>query len=96
MATRVAQGATVANAHVWLGRISAAHGDHVAADREFAEAFDGLGAVAGSAQRLSRAHSSYAEILEARGDLAGPVKHLKQALATRTVRRPAGAMEALV
>jgi tetratricopeptide (TPR) repeat protein len=96
VATRVAQGATAANARIWLGRISAARGDHVAADREFARAFDGLAAVAGSAQRLSRAHSSYAEILEARGDLAGAVEHLKQALATRSVRRTTGAMEALV
>jgi tetratricopeptide (TPR) repeat protein/DNA-binding XRE family transcriptional regulator len=96
VATRVAQGATVANAHIWLGRISAARGDHVAADREFAQAFDGLAAVEGSAQRLSRAHSSYAEILEARGDLAGAVMHLKQALATRPFRRTTGAIEALI
>lgn len=96
VATRVAQGATVASAHVWLRRISAARGDHLGADREFAQAFDRLGGVAGSAQHLRRAHSTYAEILEARGDLAGAVKHLKQALATRRVRRTTGAMEALV
>ncbi|HLQ14483.1 MAG TPA: tetratricopeptide repeat protein [Candidatus Eisenbacteria bacterium] len=94
LALRVAQGATAADAHIWLGTIAAASGDHVAADREFAHAFDGLDAVAGSARRLSRAHSSYADILEARGDLAGAIRHLKQALATHPVRRSTGAMEA--
>jgi len=87
LATRVVQGATVAEARVWLGTIAAASGDQDAADGEFARAFDVLGSVAGSASRLTRAHSRYADILEARGDLVGAVKHLKQALATRPVKR---------
>jgi tetratricopeptide (TPR) repeat protein len=94
IATRVAQGATAADAHLWLGRIEEARGDHAAADGEFAQAFEALGADVGSASRLRRAHSRYAEILEARGDLAGSIKHLKQALGTRPFRRSADTAEA--
>jgi tetratricopeptide (TPR) repeat protein/DNA-binding XRE family transcriptional regulator len=94
LATRVAQGATAASAHIWLGRIAAAGGDQIAADVEFVRAFDVLGTVSGSASRLSRAHSRYAEILEARGDLAGSVEHLKLALATRPVQSAIESTEA--
>jgi tetratricopeptide (TPR) repeat protein len=86
LATRLAEGATVAEAHMWLGRIAAAHDAHRAADAEFAAAFDVLNEVGGSAGRLSRAHAHYAEILEARGDMAGAVQQLKQALAARPSR----------
>src|ERR1700687_5363156 len=72
LATRVAQGATVASAHIWLGTVAEAQGDHNGADCEFSLAFDLLAAVAGSTSRLSRAHSRYADILEARGELGGP------------------------
>jgi tetratricopeptide (TPR) repeat protein/DNA-binding XRE family transcriptional regulator len=83
LATRLSEGATVAEAHMWLGRIAAARAAHRDADAEFAAAFDALDRVGGSAGRLSRAHADYAEILEDRGDFAGAVQHLKQALAAR-------------
>jgi tetratricopeptide (TPR) repeat protein/DNA-binding XRE family transcriptional regulator len=94
LATRVAQGATVASAHIWLGTIAEVQGDHSGADREFAQAFDLLAAVATSTSRVSRAHKRYADILEARGDLAGSIHHLKKALATRPVHRAADVSEA--
>lgn len=95
LATRVAQGATVASAHIWLGTVAEAQGDHNGADCEFSLAFDLLAAVAGSTSRLSRAHSRYADILEARGDLAGSIQHLKKALATPPAHRAADASEAI-
>jgi tetratricopeptide (TPR) repeat protein/DNA-binding XRE family transcriptional regulator len=87
LATRLSEGATVAEAHMWLGRIAAARDAHRDADAEFAAAFDALDRVGGSAGRLSRAHADYAEILENRGDFAGAVQHLKQALAARPSQR---------
>jgi tetratricopeptide (TPR) repeat protein/DNA-binding XRE family transcriptional regulator len=87
LATRLSEGATVAEAHMWLGRIAAARDAHRAADAEFAVAFDVLASLGSPAERSSRAHADYAEILEARGDMAGAVQHLKQALAARPSQR---------
>ena len=83
-ATRASEPVNVGESHVWLGRIAEARGDGREADAEFSAAFD---LVANSSQRSSRTHSLYAEILETRGDLGGAVRHLKQALATRTSER---------
>jgi tetratricopeptide (TPR) repeat protein/DNA-binding XRE family transcriptional regulator len=95
LATRLSEGATMAEAHMWLGRIAAARDAHRAADSEFAAAFDVLNNVGGSAGRLSRAHALYAEILEDRGDLAGAVQHLKQALAARPSQRAVDSRSAI-
>lgn len=70
---------TVAEAHVWLGRIADARGDHEAADREFEAAitrFEGLDVT----ERLLHVHGLYAEVLERRGELARAYGHMKQAL----------------
>ena len=83
LATRLSEESYVSDAHVWLGRIAAAHDDHGTADAEFAAAFDVLENLGAPAERSSRAHADYAEILEARGDMAGAVQHLKQALVAR-------------
>ncbi len=80
-ATRAAEKANIAQAHVWLGRIAEAGGHVRRADSEFNAAFEALTDQA-STQHAIQAHAVYAEILESRGDLAGAVQHLKQALAT--------------
>jgi tetratricopeptide (TPR) repeat protein/DNA-binding XRE family transcriptional regulator len=83
LASRLSEESYVSDAHVWLGRIAAAHDDYGTADAEFAAAFDVLENLGAPAERSSRAHADYAEILEARGDIAGAVQHLKQALVAR-------------
>jgi len=80
-ATRASEPVNIGESHVWLGRIAEARGDGNQADVEFNAAF---GLLNGSTERLSSAHALYAEILEARGDLGRTIRHLKQALATRT------------
>jgi tetratricopeptide (TPR) repeat protein/DNA-binding XRE family transcriptional regulator len=87
MATTVGEPTNVAESHVWLGRIAEANGDRRQADFEFASAFELLKDPA-SGQRSSQAHALYADVLEFRGDLVGAVRHLKQALATRSYERP--------
>ncbi len=72
-------GATMAEAHVWLGRIADKRGDHTAADREFERAIRGFDAL-GKKERLLQSHGAYAEILERRGDLARAYTHMKEAL----------------
>lgn len=81
VAARADEPVNIAESHVWLGRIAEARGNGDQADAEFSSAF---GLLQNSAARLSRAHGFYGEILEARGDLGGAVRHLKQALASRT------------
>jgi Flp pilus assembly protein TadD len=93
LATRLGEGATIASAHMWLGRIAAGHGDHGTADSEFSSAFDVLERVGGSHAWVSNAHTEYGKVLEARGDLHGAIKHLKEALALRPSRKPADSME---
>ncbi len=85
LAMRLAEGSSVAESHLGLGRIAAARGDHGTVDTEFHAAFD-LFEESGVGERLSRAHADYASILEARGDFGGAVQHLKQALAARPSR----------
>jgi tetratricopeptide (TPR) repeat protein/DNA-binding XRE family transcriptional regulator len=87
LASRLSEESYVSDAHVWLGRIAAAHDDYGTADAEFAAAFDVLENLGSPAERSSRAHADYAEILEARGDFAGAVQHLKQALVARPSQR---------
>lgn len=81
VAERSAEPATVAESHLWLGRVAAARGDDAVVDAEFAMALKGLEDL-GSTERLRRCRVTYAEILEGRGDLAGANEHLKQALAS--------------
>jgi tetratricopeptide (TPR) repeat protein/DNA-binding XRE family transcriptional regulator len=83
LASRLSEESYVSDAHVWLGRIAAARGDHDTSDAEFAAAFSVLENLGSPAERSSRAHAHYAEILEARGDMAGAVGHLKKALGSR-------------
>jgi tetratricopeptide (TPR) repeat protein/DNA-binding XRE family transcriptional regulator len=83
LATRLSEGASVAEAHEWLGRIAVARGDHRTGDAEFHIAFELL-EKAQAKDRLSRTHADYAEILEARGDMGGAVQHLKLALGSRS------------
>ena len=80
VATRAAEPANVAEAHVWLGRVAAAEHDDRAADAEFHMAFETLEQL-GVRERLLRSHALYAEILEARGDLVGANRHLRRAVA---------------
>jgi tetratricopeptide (TPR) repeat protein/DNA-binding XRE family transcriptional regulator len=83
LASRLSEESYVADAHVWLGLVSAALGDHNTVDAEFAAAFSVLEKPGASPERSSRAHAHYAEILEARGEMAGAVQHLKKALGSR-------------
>ena len=82
LAIRLSEAGSVADAHIWLGRIAAAIGDNRTADAEFVAAFDVLRVTDSSADRSSRAHALYAEILESRGDLHGALEQLKQAVAS--------------
>jgi tetratricopeptide (TPR) repeat protein len=79
LATRLTEAATLAEAHVLLGRIAATHGRDADCDAEFAAALS-AGEAVGSPQ-MTEVHEAYAEILEARGDLAAANRHLKRALA---------------
>ena len=81
-ASRAAEPVNVGAAHVWLGRVAEARGDHGKADADFSAAFE-LFQDQTSSYRLSQAHAQYAEILERRGDLGSAVQHLKRALATQ-------------
>jgi tetratricopeptide (TPR) repeat protein len=79
LAERLEEGTTVAEAHVWLGRIANGRGDHARADREFEDAIRGFEAL-GMRERLLQCHGIYAEILERRGELAKAYVHMKEAL----------------
>ena len=79
LAERMEQGVTVAEAHMWLGRVAELHGDDVAVDREFELAFQGF-TDHGNNERLLRCHGMYAEVLERRGDLQKAYVHMKKAL----------------
>ena len=84
LATELSLAVSVADAHVWLGRVAAARGQQATVDAEFASAFAALKTLGNVRERSTRAHVAYADILEARGDVIGAVRHLKQALATHT------------
>jgi tetratricopeptide (TPR) repeat protein len=79
LAERLDEGMTIAEAHMWLGRVAEMRGDNEAVDREFELAFRGLGEN-GMGERLLRCHGMYAEILERRGDLERAYVHMKLAL----------------
>ncbi|TMF43170.1 MAG: helix-turn-helix transcriptional regulator [Chloroflexi bacterium] len=78
-AERLAEKATLADCHQWLGRIAAERGEHDRVDAEFREAWGILDAL-GAEERLSRCHVVYAELLEKRGDLAAANHQLRLAL----------------
>jgi len=78
-AERLSEKGTVADSHMWLGRIAAERGDNDRVDAEFREAWGILDAL-GASERLSRCHVEYAELLEKRGDLAGANQQLRLAL----------------
>jgi tetratricopeptide (TPR) repeat protein len=78
LAERMNEGANIAEAHVWLGRIAADEGDDELADAEFEIAIRGLTEV-GVEERLLRCHGIYAEILEKRGELKNAYEHMKKA-----------------
>jgi tetratricopeptide (TPR) repeat protein len=83
LAERLEEGASIAESHVWLGRIADRRGEHETADREFADAIRGFDSL-GMRERLLQCHGVYAEILERRGELARAYVHMKEALqATR-------------
>jgi tetratricopeptide (TPR) repeat protein len=83
LSERLHEGANVAEAHVWLGRVAAAIGDDDFVDREFDVAIRALTEL-GITERLLRCHGIYAEILEKRGNLPEAYVHMKKALnATR-------------
>jgi tetratricopeptide (TPR) repeat protein len=79
LAERLEEGATIAEAHVWLGRIADSRGQPVEVDRQLEDAIRGFEAL-GMRERLLQCHGIYAEILERRGELARAYEHMKEAL----------------
>lgn len=73
---------SLAEAHVHLGRVAAAGGDHAAADAAFDRGISEATAV-GSPEWVIRCHQAYADALETRGDIAGGLAQLKAAYAVR-------------
>ncbi|HSS94783.1 MAG TPA: helix-turn-helix transcriptional regulator [Candidatus Dormibacteraeota bacterium] len=78
-AEELSEKATLAEAHMWLGRIAAERAEPALVDAEFREAWGILDAL-GAPERLSRCHVEYAELLERRGDIASANHHLRIAL----------------
>ena len=83
--------ATLADCHIWMGRIAAELGEDARVDAEFGVAWGILDAL-GATERLSRCHMQYAEILEMRGDLAGANQQLRLALNNLVPGRGAAAV----
>jgi tetratricopeptide (TPR) repeat protein len=79
VAQRLEEGANIAEAHVWLGRIADRRDEPDEVDREFELAIGGFEAM-GMRERLLQCHGIYAEILERRGELAKAYVHMKEAL----------------
>src|SRR5439155_14600759 len=79
LAERLEEGASIAEAHVWLGRIADHRGEHATVDREFEDAIRGFEAL-GTRERLLQCHGLYADVLERRGELAKAYGHMKEAL----------------
>jgi tetratricopeptide (TPR) repeat protein len=79
VAERSGELATMAEAHMWLGRLAAVLGDDRGVDAAFNTAIRTLEEL-GASERLRRCHVTYAEILESRGDLAAANVHLKRAV----------------
>jgi tetratricopeptide (TPR) repeat protein len=79
VAEQMHEGASAAEAHMWMGRIADKQGDHERTDQEFALAIRGLEQL-GKHERLLQTHGIYAEILERRGDVTRAYTHMKKAL----------------
>ena len=79
LSERLHEGASVAESHVWQGRVADRVGDHATVDREFELAIRGLEQL-GMRERLLQCHGVYAEILERRGEMAEAYAHIKKAL----------------
>jgi tetratricopeptide (TPR) repeat protein len=79
VAEHMGEGANVAEAHVWLGRVADRRDEPKVVDREFELAIGGFEAM-GMRERLLQCHGIYAEILERRGELAKAYVHMKEAL----------------
>ena len=79
LAERLEEAASIAEAHMALGRIADRKEDPAEADRQFEDALAGFEAL-GMRERLLQCHGTYAEILERRGELARAYEHMKEAL----------------
>jgi tetratricopeptide (TPR) repeat protein/DNA-binding XRE family transcriptional regulator len=79
LAERLSEKATLAECHMWLGRIAAELREDARVDAEFGAATGILEAL-GASERLSRCHVQYAELLEKRGDLVAANEQLRLAL----------------
>src|SRR5207248_10360443 len=79
LAEGLEEGASIAEAHLWVGRIADRRGGHQAVDRAFEDAISGFEAL-GLRERLLHCHGAYAEILERRGEVAKAYAHMKEAL----------------
>ena len=79
LSERLHEGANVAEAHTWLGRIAAEVGDTESVDAEFDMAISGFTEL-DLTERLLRCHGIYAQILEKGGNLAAAYVHMKKAL----------------
>jgi len=79
LSSSLSESLSIAESHLWLGRIAEARGRPEVTDYEFEAAIATLGG-AGFRLPRHRIHADYAEILEERGDLAGSIRHLKAAL----------------
>jgi tetratricopeptide (TPR) repeat protein len=78
-AERLGEASTVAQAHIWLGRVAASLSEPDVADSEFERAIDQLTRI-GEAERLLRCHVLYAETLERRGELHRAYEQMKAAV----------------
>lgn len=80
LATKHNEKASVADSHMWLGRVAAYQDDVKAADSEFGLAMR-LAEEGRFEERIVRYHGAYAEVLEKRGDVTRAYEHMKKALA---------------
>jgi tetratricopeptide (TPR) repeat protein len=79
MSEKLHEGASIAESHVWQGRVADRLGDSETVDREFELAILGLEQLA-MRERLLQCHGVYAEILERRGEMSRAYAHIKKAL----------------
>src|SRR5260370_19861719 len=79
LAERLSEKATLAECHMWLGRIAAGRGGDARADAPLGAATGILEAL-GASEPLSRRHVQYAELLEKPGDLVAANQQLRLAL----------------
>jgi tetratricopeptide (TPR) repeat protein len=79
LSERLSEKATLAECHMWLGRIADERDEHENVDSEFRTAVAILEAL-GASERLSRCYVQHAELLEKRGDLVAANQQLRLAL----------------